>query len=150
VNPRAARLFEDYAQAHRTRGNRACHSVGIPLIVFSIVLALAALPIAPGWTAAEPVVAAVAIVEIAVDALPGAVFVLFCAACDLAGRTLSSSLGARGALATAAALFAVGWAFQLAGHAIFEKNRPAFARNLRHLLIGPLWISREAIGRGNR
>ena len=150
MSPRTARLFDDYAQAHRTRGNRACHSVGIPLIVLSIVVALAAIPLGIGWTAAEPVVAVVSAVEIAVDPLPGAVFLLFCAGSDLAGRSLTSSLGARGALVAAAALFVVGWAFQLVGHAVFEKNRPAFARNLRHLLVGPLWISREAIGRRRR
>ena len=146
----AARLFDDYAQAHRTPGNRACHSIGIPLIVFSIVLALATARFGPRFTAAEPAVAAFSIFEIAVDPAPGGLFLLFAAGCDVAGRTLAASLGGRSALVLAALLFAAGWAFQLVGHAVYEKNRPAFARNLRHLLIGPLWIARKAIGRTPR
>jgi uncharacterized membrane protein YGL010W len=150
VTSRAALLFEDYASAHRTAGNRLCHWVGIPLIVFSTVLALATARLGAHVTAAEPVIAAVSIAEFAVDPLPAGVFLLFSAACDAGGRALVASLGASRALVLAAALFATGWIFQLVGHAVFEKNRPAFARNLRHLLIGPLWISRKAIGRGRR
>ncbi|HET9795693.1 MAG TPA: Mpo1-like protein [Thermoanaerobaculia bacterium] len=150
MTSRAARLFDDYASAHRTPGNRLCHSVGIPSIVFSIVLALTAVPLGSRMTAAEPVIAAVSVAGFAVDPLPAAVFLLFSAACDVAGRFLVAEAGVRPALLLAAALFATGWAFQLVGHAVFEKNRPAFARNLRHLLIGPLWISRKAIGRAAR
>ena len=145
-----ARLFDDYAQAHRAPGNRICHSIGIPVIVLSVVLALAAVPLGPGVTAAEPVVAAVSLLAIAADPLGGAVFLLFAGACDAAARMLVAGPGARFALLAGALLFAVGWTFQLVGHALYEKNRPAFARNLRHLLIGPLWIARKAIGRGVR
>jgi uncharacterized membrane protein YGL010W len=38
------------------------------------------------------------------------------------------------------ALFVIGWIFQFYGHAHYEKNRPAFAQNVVHLLVGPLWI----------
>lgn len=150
MTPRVARLFDDYAQAHRTRGNRVCHSVGIPLIVLSIVLALAAVPLGRGVSAAEPVVALVSIVALAGDPEGGLLFLLFAAAGDAAARALAAALGGRAAILLAAVLFVLGWTFQLVGHAIFEKNRPAFARNLRHLLIGPLWIARKAIGRGVR
>jgi uncharacterized membrane protein YGL010W len=150
VTPRVARLFDDYAHAHRSRGNRVCHSIGIPLIVFSVVLALAAAPLGGGLTAAEPVVAVVAIFAIAGDPFGGAIFLLFAGACDAAARILVSARGVRFALLVAALLFVFGWIFQLVGHSVFEKNRPAFARNLRHLLIGPLWIARKAFGRGTR
>ena len=32
--------FDDYAAFHRTPGNRACHSVGIPLIVFAVAFVI--------------------------------------------------------------------------------------------------------------
>ena len=38
------------------------------------------------------------------------------------------------------ALFIGGWILQFVGHYAFEKNSPAFFRNLVHLLIGPLWV----------
>jgi uncharacterized membrane protein YGL010W len=42
--------------------------------------------------------------------------------------------------------FAVGWVFQGIGHAVYEKNRPAFLRNLVHLMIGPAYLVAEALG----
>jgi uncharacterized membrane protein YGL010W len=150
MTSRAGRLFDDYASAHRTPGNRICHSVGIPLIVFSSVLALATARIGSRLTAAEPVIVLVSAVELAIDPAPAAVFFLFAAGCDAAGRMLIAAFGAMPVLGLAASLFLAGWIFQLVGHAVFEKNRPAFARNLRHLLVGPLWISRKAIGRDPR
>ena len=35
-----------YAESHRNPVNRACHTVGIPLIVVSIVMAVVAIPVA--------------------------------------------------------------------------------------------------------
>jgi len=43
----------------------------------------------------------------------------------------------------ALALFVVGWALQLIGHAI-EGNRPAFFKNPMYLLVGPWWLLRRA------
>lgn len=43
------------------------------------------------------------------------------------------------------ALFVVGWVFQIIGHSVFEKNKPAFLDNLVQLLIGPLFITVEAL-----
>jgi uncharacterized membrane protein YGL010W len=37
----------------------------------------------------------------------------------------------------------IGWGFQAAGHVRFEKNSPAFFRNLVHLLVGPLFLMHE-------
>jgi uncharacterized membrane protein YGL010W len=41
--------------------------------------------------------------------------------------------------ATSLTLFVVAWIGQFIGHAI-EGRRPAFARDLQFLLIGPLWL----------
>jgi uncharacterized membrane protein YGL010W len=43
----------------------------------------------------------------------------------------------------ALALFAIGWVFQLIGHAI-EGNQPAFFDNPLYLLVGPWWLVRRA------
>jgi len=45
--------------------------------------------------------------------------------------------------AAAAGLFLGGWALQLIGHAPYERNRPAFLRNLAHILVGPLRLLRK-------
>ncbi|MDE2314628.1 MAG: DUF962 domain-containing protein, partial [Elusimicrobia bacterium] len=44
--------------------------------------------------------------------------------------------------------FILGWIFQFVGHAAFEKKNPAFTRNLIHLLVGPMWILKKALTRG--
>lgn len=37
-------------------------------------------------------------------------------------------------------IFVLGWVLQFIGHFRYEKKSPAFLSNIRHLLIGPLWI----------
>jgi uncharacterized membrane protein YGL010W len=148
VSPRAERLFSDYAEAHRTAGNGACHAVGIPMIVASVILALVTVRLGPVVRVAEPVIVLFAALEMSIDPPLGLMFLAFVVACDLAFRGVVGVIGAGPALVAAAALFAVGWIFQLVGHSVYEKNRPAFVRNLRHLLVGPLWIARKVSRRG--
>jgi len=42
-------------------------------------------------------------------------------------------------------LFVGGWIFQLIGHSVFEKRKPAFVDNLIQLLIGPLFLVAEVV-----
>lgn len=46
-------------------------------------------------------------------------------------------------LPLAAAMFGVGWCFQLVGHA-FEGKRPSFVGDLRYLWVGCLWWLKKA------
>ena len=41
--------------------------------------------------------------------------------------------------------FVLGWAFQGVGHGVFEKNSPAFLKNLVHLLVGPAYLVNEVL-----
>lgn len=43
----------------------------------------------------------------------------------------------------AAGAFGVGWGLNLVGHAVFEKNRPAFADDPLSFVAGPIWDLRE-------
>ena len=51
----------------------------------------------------------------------------------------------RRAFRTGLGAFALGWVFQGVGHAYFEKNRPAFFKNLAHLLVGPLFLVKKLL-----
>lgn len=42
--------------------------------------------------------------------------------------------------------FVVGWAMNLVGHGVFEKNRPAFADDPLSFLAGPVWDLRQWVG----
>ena len=43
----------------------------------------------------------------------------------------------------AGALFVGGWVFQIAGHKLFEKNKPAFFADPFYLAVGPVWVAVE-------
>jgi uncharacterized membrane protein YGL010W len=135
--------FADYASFHRARGNRACHYVGIPLIVLAIVALLARLTVATplGFraSAAEGALLLTTLFYATLD-LPLALLMLAVLALfDVAGRGLPATI--------AWGLFVAGWVFQFVGHYVYEKQSPAFFKNLTHLLVGPLWIAAKATGR---
>jgi uncharacterized membrane protein YGL010W len=43
----------------------------------------------------------------------------------------------------AGGLFVGGWALQLVGHKVFEKNKPSFLADPYYLLVGPVWVAAE-------
>lgn len=147
MSGRSEDLFADYARAHSTRGNRVCHLIGIPLILFSAVLALSAVPVSGFWRASEPAAAAFVLLCLTLDPLAGLAVALFLSFSDYVARKIfaGSGSGSGTALVMAAVLFSAGWVFQLVGHSVFERNRPAFLRNLTHLFVGPLWIARKIL-----
>ena len=131
-------LLADYAEAHRTPGNVVCHTVGISLIVFGILSMLSAVPIAGRWTAAEALLAAALVVYLILDPALGAATVAAAVLLDLLARAV-------GDWRVGAAAFVVGWIFQGVGHAVYEKNRPAFLRNLAHLIVGPAYLVNKLV-----
>ena len=125
-----AALSADYATYHTTRGNRVCHAVGIPLIVLALVRWTQLAPLSP-----VPWVALV---------LP--VYFIWDLRLALGMAAMIAALSAVAPYMTPAAAlaaFVLGWAFQAVGHAVYEKRRAAFQKNLVHLLVGPAWILAE-------
>jgi uncharacterized membrane protein YGL010W len=143
MSPALKADFADYASHHGTPGNKACHAVGIPLIVFTIFAFLSRVPVASvgGFTVtlAEVVLVAATLYYLTLDATLALLMLAASALLDAGARLLPLWL--------AVALFVVGWIFQFIGHYVYEKRSPAFFQNLRHLLVGPLWILAKATGR---
>jgi uncharacterized membrane protein YGL010W len=135
--------FADYAAFHTTPGNRGCHYVGIPLIVFALVALLAHAPVATlgdfTLTMAEVTVAVVTVWYLTLDVPLALVMLAATAVSAFAGRSVP--------VVVALALFVAGWIFQFIGHYAYEKKSPAFYKNLTHLLVGPLWIAAKATRR---
>lgn len=130
-------LLSDYGAYHRTRGNLVCHAFGVTLIVFGILSMLAEVRVGP-VTVGEILIAVVVLYYATLDLpLAGAMLAAF-AVLDLAAR-------AAGDWRIGLAAFVVGWVFQAVGHAVYEKNRPAFFKNLQHLLVGPLFLVNEVL-----
>lgn len=135
-----------YAACHRDRRNIATHFVGVPMIVFAVVLAMATawIPVGPVTVtlAALASVAACAY-YLALDlalglAMAGALFAMNAGASELTHRFPTGA-----ALGGALALFVAGWAIQFLGHR-YEGVKPAFLDDARQLLVGPLFVCAEA------
>ena len=143
MSPTLRSQFADYAAFHRTPGNRACHCVGIPLIVFALVALLTHAPVATlgGFTLtlAEITIAVVTVWYLSLDVPLALVMLAATAISAFAGRSVP--------VLVALALFVTGWIFQFIGHYAYEKKSPAFYKNLAHLLVGPLWIAAKATRR---
>jgi uncharacterized membrane protein YGL010W len=134
-------LLADYGSYHRTRGNLACHSIGIPLIVFGVLGFLLSIRLPLGaveTTVAEAAIAAAVVYYAFLDPLLALGILVPLALLDLAARAV-------GDWRIAAAAFVIGWIFQGVGHARYEKKSPAFMRNVVHLLVGPLFLVNELL-----
>ncbi|MFN7145068.1 MAG: DUF962 domain-containing protein [Myxococcota bacterium] len=138
IDARLARWFQEYADGHRHPTNRLTHKIAIPLIVFHVVAMLdwVRLVDIPGTGLALSLghlAAALAIGwYLTLNARLGLVMLVLCGLCfPIAAVTPRAAV-------VALAVFA--WGIQLAGHSIWEKNRPSFLQNLGHALIGPLFF----------
>jgi len=143
MSPTLRAHFADYAAFHVTAGNKACHYVGVPLIVLALLALLARVPLfaVGGFTVtlAEVALVVVTAYYLTLDAVLAAIMLAASAGLLVLGRPMP--------VWVAAALFVLGWIFQFIGHYVYEKRSPAFFRNLAHLLVGPLWIVAKAVGR---
>ncbi len=133
------KLLLDYASSHRTKGNVVSHFIGIPLIIFGLISMLVRLPLGSElFTVAEALIMAVIAYYFSLDVKLAVVMLIVAILLDILGRGVSSFW-------VGFLIFAVGWLFQIIGHAVYEKHSPAFFKNLVHLLIGPLFLLNEVL-----
>ena len=133
-----------YAAYHQDRRNKATHFVGVPAIVFSLMIALGWLRVDVGGfavSAALVVTAVLVVYYLALDVPLGlamaAVFGLLLWAADPLSRSpLAVSL------AWFLILFVGGWALQLWGH-VFEGRKPALVDNLFQIFVAPIFLAAE-------
>ncbi|HTU70765.1 MAG TPA: Mpo1-like protein [Candidatus Baltobacteraceae bacterium] len=128
-----AELFSEYASYHTDRRNRACHAVGIPLILLGTMGVLHLVALGP--------------IDLAI--LAGVATLVYYASIDPRGALISTVLFAilyliavRLPWQVDVAALVLGWILQLVGHR-FEGTKPKFLENLVYLLIGPLYFFEE-------
>jgi uncharacterized membrane protein YGL010W len=135
-----------YAAYHRDRRNIATHFVGIPMIVFSVILALETASYSlDGWTVSVAAIVAIigSIYYLRLDwALGAAMAVVLFFMCAGASE-IEPRLGTNATLWLALAIFVVGWVLQFWGHK-FEGMKPAFFDDMMGLAIGPIFLCAEA------
>jgi uncharacterized membrane protein YGL010W len=146
-----ARQLGIYASYHRDARNRATHFVGIPAIVFSILVPLALVRIDSLGISWATLIAVAALAGwIALDAGVGAAMIVMIVPFLVMAEWIARGSGATVAWTVFALFFVGGWIFQLVGH-VWEGRRPALADNLFQAYIGPMFIAAEVlIGLGYR
>ncbi|MCC5856057.1 MAG: DUF962 domain-containing protein [Idiomarina sp.] len=135
-----------YSCYHRDRRNVLTHFVGIPLIVFGILVLLSK----PAWEFSGFVVSpAIIVVLLAVvfyfllDLMFGVLMAILLALAVLGGQWFAE-LSTTAWFVCGIAFFVIGWVFQFVGH-FFEGRKPAFVDDLMGLAIGPLFVVAEAV-----
>lgn len=140
---RLARIMARYAYFHQDPRNTATHMVGVPMITYSILVALAGVPLPVAWLAdaARLLVLVVGAMFLALDPLVGVLVLAWVVALYL--RAVAA-VAAGGALVHFGLFFVLGWVLQLVGHAL-EGRRPALTENLLQVLVAPLFVTVEAL-----
>lgn len=137
-------FLAEYAADHQNPVNKRLHKICVPAIVVSLLGLLWSIPV-PGLGSDRPFFLNWAIIA--------ALFALLWYLWLSPRFALGMAVGTIAALAIVSALdgletplwlisagiFIVAWIGQFVGHG-FEGKRPSFLRDLRFLLIGPLWV----------
>ena len=142
------RQLAAYAAVHRDRRNKATHFVGIPIIVFSLLLVLSLWRfelLGREWTMSLAVAIVAVVGWMALDLGIGLVMALIMAVAWFAAEALAGALGSASAVWMAfIALFVGGWALQFVGHH-YEGKRPALLTNIFQGFIGPMFLVAESL-----
>jgi uncharacterized membrane protein YGL010W len=135
-----------YAAYHRDRRNIATHFVGVPMIVFAVILALATAAFHVGTitvTVATVVAIAMCAYYLLLDRMLGVAMAIVMFLLCAGASEVSARFSTGGTLGIALTVFVAGWALQFLGHK-YEGMKPAFYDDVRQLLIGPLFVCAEA------
>ena len=125
------KLLEVYARSHRHPTNEWIHCVCVPAIVFSLLGLL--------WVLHPWVAYAVVIGSLGYYATLSVPFMLGMLCMSAAMLGLLAWLPPQHLATVCGVVFVLAWVGQFIGHKI-EGAKPSFFDDLRHLLIGPLFV----------
>ena len=136
--------LSQYADYHRDPRNIHTHFVGVPMIMFAVVILLSR----PTWMAGELPLSPALFCALAscifyfrLDTRFGLAMAALLAAMLAVAQWValqSTTLW----LATGIGMFVVGWVIQFIGH-YYEGRKPAFVDDLVGLIVGPLFVVAE-------
>lgn len=134
-----SKLMEDYGASHQNQINEVLHWIGIPCILLSTLGILGQIVyLAPSIPFLGQVDCAMLLWFLAgawylsLEWTLGFPFLFVGAGFYSLSRIFPFKIHL--------AIFILAWALQLIGHSVFEKKSPKFLQNLKHLLVGPLWL----------
>ena len=130
-----------YAAYHRNRWNKLTHFVGVPAIIFSILLPMCWVSIGGDLTLAHVFVGAVLAYYFLLD-VPLALATTAATGTLLYAAKLAAGTGVVSGWIWFGAFFVGGWILQLVGH-VFEGRKPALADNLFQIFVAPIFLVAE-------
>jgi len=130
-----------YAAYHRNRWNRLTHFIGVPAIIFAILIPMNWLSFGEGVTLAHVFVGVVLAYYFLLDVPLALATTVAVAALLLAAKAVAGTGVASGWI-WFGAFFVGGWVFQLVGH-VFEGRKPALSDNLFQIFIAPIFLVAE-------
>jgi uncharacterized membrane protein YGL010W len=130
-----------YAAYHRNRWNKLTHFIGVPAIIFSILVPMNWVPIGDGITLAHIFVGAVLAYYFLLDA-PLALATTVATGALLAAARIAAETGFASGWIWFGIFFVGGWILQLVGH-VFEGRKPALADNLFQIFVAPIFLVAE-------
>ena len=141
-------LLSQYAAYHRDQRNIVTHFIGVPLIVFGVGVLLARARFDLGGREFSAAGLAFALSALWYLSRRGA-FALSLAVSAAVGVLIAAAhavaYGSLGAwLAWGVGSFFIGWVVQFIGH-YYEGKKPAFVDDLIGLLVGPMFVTAEAL-----
>jgi uncharacterized membrane protein YGL010W len=144
VTNQAAHLLAEYSADHQNPFNRLMHSICVPVIAIALIGLLWAIPVPGELSSLSPWInfgtATLFILSVYYLRLAPRLGIGMVVAAVLIVPLLAFAAELPVPLwLTALIAFTVGWIGQFIGHHV-EGRRPSFFRDLRFLLIGPLWV----------
>jgi uncharacterized membrane protein YGL010W len=130
-----------YSAYHRDRRNRLTHFIGVPAIIFAILVPMIWVPVGDGLTLAHVFLGAVLAYYFLLD-VPLAIATTVAACALYYAAKLAAGSGFASGWIWSGVFFVGGWIFQLVGH-VFEGRRPALADNLFQIVIAPIFLMAE-------
>jgi uncharacterized membrane protein YGL010W len=133
-----------YAAYHQDMRNKATHFIGVPVIVFSLMIPLGWLRLEVGGfpLSAALVVTSVLLLYYLVLDIPLGLAMAAVFALMLWGAEPLSQAPFMLSLAWFGLLFVAGWALQLWGH-VYEGRKPALVDNLFQIFVAPIFLAAE-------
>lgn len=137
--------LDKYGESHQNETNKTIHWICVPLIMFSLLGLLFAIPfpvekgIFTNWAAIFLALALLFYLRLSIPMFLGFIVIAFLMLWGLneiyVGQERSSGMLALVSLG----IFAAAWVGQFIGHNI-EGKKPSFFDDLKFLLIGPAWL----------
>ena len=133
-----------YAAYHQDARNKATHFVGVPMIVFSLMIPLGWLRVDAGGfpLSAALLVTSVLLLYYLVLDIPLGIAMAAVFGLMLWGAEPLSQSPWLVSLAWFLVLFVAGWALQLWGH-VYEGRKPALVDNLFQIFVAPIFLAAE-------